>query len=180
MRSERQNHLKAFVRLHHYPQKRKYTGEPYAVHLVAVAEMAEKHDLEFGYEIGLCHDLLEDTQCTGNELKQALIRFGYDHLDASFIIHGVIDLTDAYTKESAPLMNRAERKKRECDRMAKICENSQSIKYCDLIDNPKSIVEHDKAFAKVYLKEKFDLLQVMDKGNNDLFNLALNHAKSLI
>lgn len=58
MRSKRQNDLLAFVGLHHYPQKRKYTGEPYIVHLVAVAEMAEKYGLEFGYEIGLCHDLL--------------------------------------------------------------------------------------------------------------------------
>lgn len=180
MRSERQNHLKAFVGLHHYPQKRKYTGEPYTVHLVSVAEMADKYGLEFGYEIGLCHDLLEDTQCTGGSLKEALIRFGYNRIEASLIASGVIDLTDAYTKEHSPSMNRSERKKRECERMSKIPANSQSIKYCDLIDNTKSILEHDPSFAKVYLKEKFDLLQVMDKGDNDLFNLALNHTKIFI
>lgn len=61
--------------------------------------------------------------------------------------------------------------------MSKISVNSQSIKYCDLIDNTKSIVQHDPGFAKVYLKEKFDLLQAMDKGNNDLFNLALKNGR---
>lgn len=175
MRSERQNHLKAFVGLHHYPQKRKYTGEPYTVHLVAVAEMADKYGLDFGYEIGLCHDLLEDTKCDDKELVHALIRFGYDEDESYFIYDGVLELTDTFTSDSFPELNRAKRKSLECSRMAKISANSQSIKYCDLIDNTKSIAHNDEGFSKVYLKEKFDLLQVMDKGNNDLFNLAIKN-----
>lgn len=177
MRSKRQNDLKAFVALHHYPQKRKYIGEPYTVHLSAVAEMADKFGLDFGYEIGLCHDLLEDTSCTKMDLFNALVRFGSFHKEAQFITNSVIDLTDEYTKENYPNLNRPQRKSLECERMAKINHNSQSIKYCDLIDNTSSIVLHDPSFAKVYLKEKFDLLQAMDKGNNDLYNLALSHAK---
>lgn len=171
---DRRKHLLAFVHISHFPQKRKYTGEAYTVHLRAVAEMADKHGLLFGYEIGLCHDLFEDTACTERDLRQFLLRH-YTFEETDFIINSVIDLSDVFTHEAYPQFNRAERKGLECQRMAKISPNSQSIKYCDLIDNTKSIVQHDPAFAKVYLKEKFNLLQVMDKGDNTLYNMALKN-----
>lgn len=73
--------LFAFVTLKHFGQKRKYTNEPYVNRLRAVAEMADGK-CKFGYEIGLCHDLLEDTDCTGAELSETLLR-----LDMTFLMH---------------------------------------------------------------------------------------------
>jgi len=37
------------------------SGKPYITHLVFVSEMAGA-SVSFGYEIGLCHDLLEDLE----------------------------------------------------------------------------------------------------------------------
>lgn len=173
MRTDRQNNLLAFVGIHHYPQQRKYTREPYTVHLIAVAEMADKYKLKLGYEIGLCHDLIEDTSCTEQELYEALVRFGYDMAESRFIVMNVSNLTDEYTKKSWPQFNRKERKELERLRMIKISPSAQSIKYCDLIDNTASIVRHDPSFAKVYLEEKRLLLEVMNKGNKILYKKAL-------
>lgn len=91
-------HLFEFVVHKHKGQVRKYTGEPYFNHVKAVAEMADGI-VPFGYEIGLCHDLLEDTDCERNELNEALKRFGYSKPDAWYITIGVDDLTDVFTSK---------------------------------------------------------------------------------
>lgn len=175
MRSESQTNLLNFVTIQHGAQKRKYTGAPYVVHLVAVAECANQYDLKLGYEIGLCHDLFEDTACTDEQLRTSLEAYGYTSPEIDFILKGTWDLTDRYIAADYPNFNRKERKKMEVERLATISPNSQSVKYCDLIDNTKSIIMHDKNFARVYLGEKESLLKVMNKGNKLLYELALKN-----
>jgi len=173
----RQKILLSFVHINHFPQQRKYTGEPYSVHLTSVAELADKYKLIMGYEIGLCHDLFEDTACTEHELYHFLVRNQYTHLEAEFIINGVIELTDVYTHEKYPDTNRKIRKTLEAERLGTISKNSQSIKYCDLIDNTNSIVEYDKGFAIKYLEEKRLILSKMNKGNKHLYNKCVKLTK---
>lgn len=175
MRSERQTNLLNFVTIQHGEQKRKYTGEPYIVHLMAVAECADQNGLVYGYEIGLCHDLFEDTACTDDQLRTALVSYGYRNDECDFIIQGTWDLTDKFVAVDYPNFNRKQRKEMEVERLATISPNSQSIKYCDLIDNTKSIVQYDQKFAKVYLNEKENMLKVMNKGKNQLYNEALKN-----
>lgn len=165
---DKRNHLYAWVALQHFHQKRKYTGEPYFNHLVAVAEMADGKCL-FGYEIGLCHDLLEDTECTKFELEEALFRFKYDDHEVAHISNCVEDLTDVYTHDAFPQLNRATRKSEEAKRLHNINPNAQTVKYCDLINNTESIVQHDKGFAVKYLEEKRNILSGMNKGNPEMF-----------
>jgi hypothetical protein len=50
----------------------------------------------------------------------------------------------------------------------------QTIKYADLISNTQSIVVQDKKFAKVYLKEKRNILEVCVKGSTLLHNMAMD------
>lgn len=162
------NHLLAFVALKHVEQKRKYTNEPYLFHLQAVAKMADEK-CSFGYEIGLCHDLFEDTDCGSIELQQALYRFGYSINDAEFIFKGAMELTDVYIPENFPQLNRAKRKSLEVDRLHKISYEAQTVKYCDLINNTESIVKYDPGFAVKYLEEKKAILSGMVKGNPVMF-----------
>lgn len=164
--------LFAFVTLKHFGQKRKYTNEPYLNHLRAVAEMADGK-AKFGYEIGLCHDLLEDTDCTRAELRDTLRRFEYNDFEIISIINGVIDLTDVYTPEQFPYINRKDRKRMEAIRLNRIDENSQTVKYCDIINNSESILKYDQGFAKTYIPELKMILQGMNKGNQKLYKLAL-------
>lgn len=41
-----------------------------------------------------------------------------------------------------------------------------------MIDNAGSILQHDKKFAKVYIKEKELLLEVLKEGDERLWNVA--------
>lgn len=168
----RRTHLKAFIGLWFYGIKRKYTGEPYTVHLENVGSSAEKY-VPYGYEIGLCHDLFEDTQCTWMELYKALKRFGYSFKEARYILSSAVELTDVYTSEAYPDLNRKERKLLEAERLGNISKNSQTVKLCDLDDNTESIVTHDPKFAKVYLQEKEVILSKMTQGNYKLYKKLL-------
>ena len=56
--------------------------------------------------------------------------------------------------------------------MAGVGTPAQTIKLADLIDNSASITKYDPKFAKVYMKEKKDLLEVLDKGDKNLYKKA--------
>lgn len=174
--SKKQSDLFDFVKMSHGEQKRKYTGDPYWTHLKSVAEICTHYCLDFQLiiEVALCHDLLEDTEVTVDQLSEALEKFEYCPFDVTTIVNAVIQLTDVFTTEDYPKMNRAERKIRECERMVSISHLAQTVKCADLIDNTKSIVEYDKAFAKTYVKEKRSLLNVLRKAKPDLYAQALN------
>lgn len=165
---EPRNHLYCFVTLKHHQQKRKYTNEPYFNHVLAVAKMADG-TCNFGYEIGLCHDLIEDTDCDRYELKEALMRFGYENYKAEYICNAVIELTDIYTPEIFPQLNRAKRKALEAQRLSTVSYEAQTVKYLDLMHNTESIVKHDKGFAIKYLAEKATILKGMNAGNPAIY-----------
>ena len=59
------------------------------------------------------------------------------------------------------------------DKLAGVSAEAQTIKYADLISNGKDIMQNDPKFAKVYMKEKADLLRVMTKGDSRLRSAAL-------
>ncbi|HYH55544.1 MAG TPA: hypothetical protein VD772_02970, partial [Anseongella sp.] len=82
-------------------------------------------------------------------------------------------LTDVYTKENYPRLNRKKRKAREADRLSKAPAAAQTVKYADIIDNAIDIAGHDKDFAKVFLRECGQLLRQMDKGNQQLYERAV-------
>lgn len=168
--SESQQQVLEFVKIAHGDQVRKYTGEPYWHHLVSVAKIVNKYcPNDFGMiEIALCHDLFEDTVFKHDHLVTALRKYGYDEEEITFITRGVIALTDVWTHESHPDWNRATRKEWECNRLSKIYKKYQTIKYADIIDNTISIIQHDKGFAKKYLQEKRNIIDVMRLGNLDL------------
>jgi len=169
--SARQRVLFDWVKHYHGDQKRKYTDEPYYVHLENVAKIVSQY--EGGcVEIALCHDLFEDTPCKLTELIDFLMSSGYTSTEALNIASGVNDLTDEFIKEKYPKANRAERKAMEAKRLGYISPRSQSVKYADLIDNTSSIVEYDPGFARIYLQEKHAILSVMRDGNPELLEMC--------
>ena len=102
------------------------------------------------------HDTIEDTDTTFDDI---VTKFGPQ------VAIYVGELTDKFTHEKYPHLNRARRKELECDRYRYVLPETKQIKLCDLIDNTKSIVEHDPKFAIVYLREKANLLEAMGFGN---------------
>lgn len=152
-----------FAREVHKHQKRKYTGNTYTDHLGEVAGIvASVPHTEEMITLAWLHDCVEDQGITLQELND---KFGI------VITNGVLLLSDL--EEG----NRAERKRLSRERLSKAPPEIQTIKYADLISNTSSIVQFDPKFAEVYLEEKRLLLEVMDKGNRELYDLACSLSK---
>ncbi|MEM1433642.1 MAG: HD domain-containing protein [Pseudomonadota bacterium] len=142
-------------------QTRKYTGEPYTVHLAAVAALVESAGgtAEMVAAAWL-HDVVEDTPTT---LRTVAAEFG------SAVGALVEQLTDVSKPEDG---NRAVRKALDRDHLAEASPEAQTVKLADLIDNSDSITEHDPGFARVYMQEKRELLKVLTAGDRDLWARA--------
>jgi len=170
--SERSELLTTWVKKQHKGQVKRYIGDPYFVHLLAVAKMA-KDAIALGYEIGLCHDLLEDTRVTTRGLIDVLIGFGYNNAEAEYITACVVELTDLFTSAAYPKLGRNKRKRQEDLRLQSISPAAQTIKYCDLIDNMPLVLKYERKHAKAYLQRKRKLLLGMTEGDAGLHQKAL-------
>lgn len=168
--SERQWALFDYVKEMHGTQKRKYTGAPYYTHLLSVADRVEQY-VQHGYEteIALCHDLIEDTECSLADLSDKLMSVGYTIDEDEVILAGVDDLTDKYTTEKYPSLNRAQRKELEGARIMTSRPVAQTVKYADIIDNMLSLAEHDPGFARVYAREVDGYIWTINMGNPGLY-----------
>ena len=145
----------------HEGQTRKYTGEPYIVHPLSVMEIVKTVDhTEEMLMAAVLHDTVEDTDVTLQDIDR---EFG------PVVAQLVEELTDVSKPEDG---NRAFRKGLDREHSAQASAQGQTIKIADLLDNTKSITEHDEHFAKVYMKEKALLLQILDKADKILLKKA--------
>lgn len=147
-----------FAKDAHGGQLRKYTNDPYILHPLAVARMVkDAGGDENMVNAALLHDVLEDTNVTHSELRAFLFR-RFVAVDASDILNLVVELTDVFTKEDFPYLNRNARKTLEATRLSNVSDRAKQIKRMDIEHNSESIMEHDPKFAKVFLEEKKLLL----------------------
>ena len=142
-------------------QLRKYTNEPYIVHPAEVAQIVE---IAGGSDAMIAaawlHDTVEDTGVTIETIRAEI---------GAEVAELVGWLTDVSRPDHG---NRAARKAVDRAHTAMASAEAQTIKLADLISNCNSIVEHDADFAKTYLEEKRLLLEVLTKGNKDLWKRA--------
>ncbi|WP_297478351.1 HD domain-containing protein [Ferrovum sp.] len=153
----------------HEGQVRKYTGEPYICHPIAVARLVVSVVARTAVSVAdgrnmiiaaILHDTVEDTDVTLDEIERL---FGVD----------VASLVESLTNVST-LQDGLRRMRKEVDRLhtAKASPRAKTIKLADLIDNSRSIIERDPKFAKVYIGEKKLLLEVLAEGDPALFSEA--------
>lgn len=149
-------------------QIRKKTGEPYWTHPARVARLLNRYATIHVNEITIAaahlHDVVEDTDVTIDDIHN---HFGC--YDLTRIVRG---LTDVYTTEAYPNLNRATRKALECERLRQEADDVKTPKVCDLIDNSESIVKFDSGFANTYMKEKAALVEVLDGACPYLLSVA--------
>lgn len=135
-------------------QRRKYTNQPYEVHLKAVAGLvASVSDDPHCLAAAWLHDTVEDTSATLEEIEA---EFGRE------VSEIVSDLTDVSKPGDG---NRATRKAIDLAHSAEASIRAKTIKLADLIDNCRDICRHDDRFARVYLSEMAALLQVLQQGD---------------
>ena len=142
-------------------QRRKYTGEAYIYHPAAVAGLVESvpHTQEMLAAAWL-HDVFEDTSVPLHVIED---EFGI----------GVAALVEMLTDVSCANHGlRSHRKAIDREHTAKASPAAKTIKLADLIDNTKSIVQHDPKFAVTYLAEKKLLLEVLREGDKTLWDMA--------
>ena len=165
--------ITAFADQAHGDQQRKYAAERYIEHPLRVMRACQSH----GYALpvlaaAILHDVLEDTDISSKQLEDFLMTVMKEN-NAKHTLSLVIELTDTYTKDRYPRLNRRRRKIKEADRIAKISAEAQSVKYADIIDNAKGMAGQDADFAPVFLRECKLLLEKMKKGNKELREKAI-------
>ena len=152
-----------FARKAHEGQTRKYTGNPYIDHPVAVARLLSDHLDSVNADMtaaAYLHDVVEDCNVTLAEIHGI---FG------PVVTNLVYWLTDTSTPADG---NRAARKQIDRERLSNAPAAAQTIKVADLIDNTKSIVAFDPDFARTYLAEKKLLLAVLTRADPKIRALA--------
>jgi hypothetical protein len=148
----------AHKRINH---RRKYTNQPYDIHLKAVAELVSSvsDDPEMIAAAWL-HDTVEDTPVTFHDIEK---EFGPG------IVQLVSDLTDVSKTSDG---NRAVRKAIDRAHLAQAVDRAKTIKLADLIDNCQDISSNSPRFARVYLTEMAALLEVLGDGDAGLYKQA--------
>jgi (p)ppGpp synthase/HD superfamily hydrolase len=165
--------VKSFAASAHGDQLRKYSGEAYVYHLFRVMNTCYLyHNSLPVLTAALLHDVLEDTTTTEEELRQFLFETMPHPEDAAEALRLVVELTDVYTKEDYPQLNRQARKAKEHERLATISPDAQTIKYADILDNSQNVAENDPQFAPVVLQEYADLLDRITDGEPHLYRKA--------
>lgn len=149
--------------------RRKYSNQPYAVHLEQVAKtVASITDDEEMIAAAWLHDVVEDTPATLDKIEREF---------NDSIAQLVRELTDVSKPSDG---NRMTRKAIDREHLAQASARGQTIKLADLIDNCKDISRYDTRFAQVYLNEMESLLKVLTKADEGLMRRARNTmAKSI-
>lgn len=172
--------MKKFAEYHHRNQRRDFSGEPYRNHLERVAFDVVQHideipDINTSYDADVAeaiawgHDLIEDTKKNPEVVTYDVIltEFGDKNL-----ADGILDLTNVYTTEDFPELNRKARKILERDRIAQIPRNRKAIKMCDRKDNITSYEREDPDWGKdhFYISETELLLTALVNVHSGLYN----------
>jgi (p)ppGpp synthase/HD superfamily hydrolase len=149
-------------------QLRKYSGDWYIVHPMDVFKIVDEYcqDEETNCA-ALGHDILEDVAPAFPEFHIDTIceKFGRP---IAILIH---ELTDQFTKENYPALNRKTRADLEAKRLATISYKAKNVKIADIIMNTSDIASADPGYAVMYIKEKMRVFEGLQDANEQLVSL---------
>lgn len=144
-------------------QTRKYTGEPYWTHPLAVAALIQEHIPDAPEEVliaAMLHDVKDDTQVSLDLVREMF-------QDA------VAELVDALSDDTTPADGpRRVRKAMEREKIAKAGDWAKTLRLADVIKNIETVALLDPKFAEVYMAEKRELLPHLRDGHPGLFSIA--------
>lgn len=156
----------------HKGQKRRFTDEPYFTHCVGVLSLVREQldhngiTNEFQRSIAevpaLMHDVLEDTPSTPESLLAAGFQQGSVRI--------IRELSNHYTKETHPYLNRAQRKNLERARYAAMEGRPVPtlVKLADVCHNLEGLHLLDPDFYRVYAEEAAQLIDVLHEPENTM------------
>jgi (p)ppGpp synthase/HD superfamily hydrolase len=150
-------------------EKREYSRDDYFVHPLEVAEIVKSTGA--GDEL-ICAAFLHDSI---ESLGPNHPFFGLDIIKAEFgekVANWVIECTNVYTPKDYPDLTRKQRKDLEAERLGKVSKEAATIKLADIISNTRNLIKENREFAKVYFKEKLNLMGPLSHGNHYLLKVA--------
>lgn len=169
----RQKQLLEFVQVAHGTQTRKYTGEPYWHHLARVAFRLAH--IPLGTEVGLLHDLFEDTWYGQKRilLLSVLKERGYSDLESHKIYEAVWALTDPN------IQDRQERIKFQNQRLSVGNFLVKSAKCADIDDNVSGLETAPTSWAIRYLSEKESQFAVLKGADPEVYGNCKKNLKKI-
>ena len=184
------NSVFEYARMKHKGQFRKDGVEEYINHPFRVSQIVRMYGGTIEQQCaGLCHDVVEDTGTSLEQLDKdlfdiAAIHSVFNDQDAVVTVEKIVkyvdDLTCKYTPEAYPKLNREKRKKLEIAEFLKLAdEGSKVVKLADIIDNLSSIEKLDQEFAERYLFEDFRIIRAL-KIEHPIYNRAVEVFKEAI
>jgi (p)ppGpp synthase/HD superfamily hydrolase len=152
----------------HDGQLRKFTGLPYISHPMEVMQIVRGvcNDDDV-LAAAVLHDVIEDCGVTYTDL---MLEFNEN------IAHLVYQVTNAANDEDGDRIVRAYINRNV---MANASDDAQTLKLADIISNLSGIdlaLECDPAWAKMYLEEKVDMINVLTRGDATLKKRAASLA----
>jgi (p)ppGpp synthase/HD superfamily hydrolase len=152
----------------HDGQLRKFSGLPYISHPMEVMQIVRGVcDDDDVLAAAVLHDVIEDCGVTYTDL---VLEFNEN------IAHLVYQVTNAADDEDGDRIVRAYINRNV---MANASDDAQTIKLADIISNLSGIdlaLECDPAWAKMYLEEKVDMINVLTRGDATLKKRAASLA----
>jgi len=163
-----------FAEQAHAGQKRKYVDEDYVEHPIRVrnilAELLDSKSEEMTKFFpskkdiiiaAILHDTVEDCNVSLDVIQD---KFGF------YVRRLVSELTNKYTKDNYPELNRQTRKHLEAQRIRNISNEAKLIKLADRLDNVSGIQNSPKDFGKKYAQETLHLLTSLIGVNTVLYD----------
>jgi (p)ppGpp synthase/HD superfamily hydrolase len=152
----------------HAGQQRKYTGEKYIIHPAAVALAVNKSNGSVEMEAAAwLHDTLEDTDLTYREI---VILCGTE------VANLTLGCTDIITRG----LKREFRLEKNIMHVKNGDERVQQIKMFDMLDNVKTIKDYDKPFAKIWIREKLEMIKAMDNLDRKILTNLSRYMQSCL
>lgn len=145
----------------HTGQFRKYSGEPYILHPLDVAETLRRYDRPIEEIVGgVLHDVIEDTNRTRNQVS---FHFG---IPITTLVNGV---TNVATDKN---VDRTLRFWQNVFHLEDAEEGSQNIKCADIYSNTKNFGRANPEFVPTYMAEKYTVLEHLHVADSCLVTLA--------
>jgi (p)ppGpp synthase/HD superfamily hydrolase len=165
---------RSYATIAHHGQKRSFSGEPYVNHPFRVASIL----YELGYSTSIViaailHDVLEDTPCTEDEMRET---FG------NIITDLVMQVTEPEKLRTDQNMSKVDRKAEFNKQLSQATTEAQAIKLADIIDNTRDMTKYcymDVDRASKFLFAKRKTVDLLTKGNAILHNQATKELDSL-
>jgi (p)ppGpp synthase/HD superfamily hydrolase len=160
---------KEFAIQHHEGQTRKFSGEPYVNHPLAVGDSAKKLGLpEYMLQAAYLHDTLEDTEATYDDIKES---FGKD----------VADIVQELTSDKERI-DQIGKTPYLTDKMINMSSDALTLKLLDRYDNVRNFANESEKFVKKYSKATREIIDglVDERPLNSIQNKIVDDIYSAI